>query len=973
MSMSLRIRALAITLILLGGANATFSRDIELGKQIDRWDEAVPLGNGMTGSLLWGGKDQIRFSMDRGDLWDLRSPKELSEPGFTFANIRKLVKARNQREINRLFDNIYNQKVPTKLPGARIVITLKDPAIKAFSLNLDTGTGRVALKSGSRVEAFWVPKKPVMMVRIPAAIKNIVLVPNTAVKRLGYPGAKIDKTKDSVLLTQPGLKGFSYAVGVVWRKTSAGIELAAAMESRQNGQNAADGVEALCRKTLAEGWKSSKQANDKWWKNFWSVSDVNIPDAAIQKQYDLAMYYYGAGSRKGCPPLPLQGVWTADQGGLPPWKGDYHHDMNTQVIYSAYYAAGHFKAGESLLDFMVDLSGVHRKFSREFYGVEGLMVPGVMSFDGKPLGGWAQYALSPTMGPWLFQNFDWHWRYTQDKQLLASTIYPYGKEMARSVEALLVKDANGKLKLPLSTSPEIHNNSLGAWLTPNTNSDLATLIWFFGALAKQADALDKTDDAKHFRATLARLEPLAVDPKSKVLMLDPVQRLKGSHRHHAHLMAIQPLEVITIEGGESEREIVLNSLDNLRQLGTRAWVGFSFPWAASLEARAGRGDLAEKYLSIFAEAFVSPNGFNLNGDQSGKGYSGFRYRPFTLDANFGHALAVQEMCLQSWGETIRLFPAMPWKWHAASFRDFRTEGAHLVSARWENNATTQFKITAGRNCVLRIRNNFCGRKILWNRKDIRAAGRDFTINVEKGDLVTATLERPAAIPPEPKEAREPLIPVRPWSGLIDSGLPLRIGADSTGRHAFKGRMTNIAVYASPLSPREITRLALKNIRPEKLPNGLVIPGRKKPTSTTFINLGDPKRAITIKGKIRLPAPDAASSSAVFEFDGKSWLEIADHPSLRGSAGMTLAAWINPTGPIPANGMRLMDKSIAGVGKGYLLDTYPKGKSLRLFAGEPALTARANIPTGTWTHVAATLDAKTGKRILYLNGKKIAGK
>ena len=78
---------------------------------------------------------------------------------------------------------------------------------------------------------------------------------------------------------------------------------------------------------------------------------------------------------------------------------------------------------------------------------------------------------------------------------------------------------------------------------------------------------------------------------------------------------------------------IYRHLDNLRQLGTRAWVGFSFPWAASLEARAGRGDLAEKYLSIFAEAFVSPNGFNLNGDQSGKGYSGFRYRPFTLDAS----------------------------------------------------------------------------------------------------------------------------------------------------------------------------------------------------------------------------------------------------------------------------------------------------------------------------------------------------
>jgi alpha-L-fucosidase 2 len=967
----MKTKLFAIAILLAGCGHAAFSRQVDLGSQIDRWDEAVPLGNGMTGSLLWGGKDQIRFSMDRGDLWDLRSPKELSEPGFTYANIQKLVKEKNQREINRLFDNIYNQKVPTKLPGPRIVINLKAPAVKAFSLNLDTGTGQVALQSGSQVEAFWIPGKPVMMVRIPAAVKDITLVPNTAVKRLGYPAAKISKTKDSVLLTQPGLKGFSYAIGVVWRKTPVGIELAAAMESRQNGENSAATVEALCRKALTTGWATSKKANDKWWKDFWAVSDVSIPDAAIQKQYDLAMYYYGAGSRKGCPPLPLQGVWTADQGGLPPWKGDYHHDMNTQVIYCAYYAAGHFKAGESLLDFMVNLSTMHRRFSKEFYGVDGLMVPGVMSFDGKPLGGWAQYALSPTMGPWLFQNFDWHWRYTQDKELLASRIYPYGKEMAKSVESLLIKDKNGKLKLPLSTSPEIHNNSLGAWLTPNTNSDLATMIWFFNALSQQADVLGKTADAKHFRAILERFEPLAVDPDSKVLMLDPVQRLRGSHRHHAHLMAIQPLEVITIEGGKTERQIIFNSLDNLRQLGTKAWVGFSFPWAASLEARAGRGELAEKYLSIFAEAFVSPNGFNLNGDQSGKGYSGFRYRPFTLDANFGHALAVQEMCLQSWGDTLRFYPAMPWKWHNASFRDFRTEGAHTVSARWENNATTEFKITAGKDGDLRIRNNFGGRKIRWDCKPVRIDGGDFVITVKKGDVIKAALAKPTKIPSQPKEAREPLLRPKPWGGLTDSGLPLRVGADSSGRNAFKGSMMDIAVYDRPLSPTEINQLARKKIRPADLLKGLVIPSGKKTTDTAVANLANPKLPVVIKGNIKIQLPGDRKSPAVFEFDGASWLEIPDHKSLKGDNGITLAAWINPTGPIPANGMRLLDKSPVGLAKGYLLDTYPKGKALRLFAGEPPLTAKAALSQGTWSHVAATIDAKTGKRTLYLNGKIIA--
>jgi len=112
----MKTKLFTVALLMAGCAQVAFSRQVDLGAQIDRWDEAVPLGNGMTGSLLWGGKDQIRFSMDRGDLWDLRSPKELSEPGFNYANILKLVKAKNQREINRLFDNIYNRRSPPSSP-----------------------------------------------------------------------------------------------------------------------------------------------------------------------------------------------------------------------------------------------------------------------------------------------------------------------------------------------------------------------------------------------------------------------------------------------------------------------------------------------------------------------------------------------------------------------------------------------------------------------------------------------------------------------------------------------------------------------------------------------------------------------------------------------------------------------------------------------------------------------------------------
>jgi alpha-L-fucosidase 2 len=99
-----------------------------------------------------------------------------------------------------------------------------------------------------------------------------------------------------------------------------------------------------------------------------------------------------------------------------------------------------------------------------------------------------------------------------------------------------------------------------------------------------------------------------------------------------------------------------------------------------MRARARDGEGAAEALRIFASAFCLPNSFHVNGDQSGKGYSNFRYRPFTLEGNFAFASGIQEMLLQSQKDTVRLFPAVPAAWQDVSFENLRTEGAFLVSA-----------------------------------------------------------------------------------------------------------------------------------------------------------------------------------------------------------------------------------------------------------------------------------------------------
>jgi len=114
--------------------------NLKLEAPITTWDEAIPLGNGLMGGLLWGEGNLIRLSLDRGDLWDERSAPGDPLSRFTYAQLVKLVGEQKNGDIARIADaQGYDQKHPTKIPAGRLEITL-DPSQQAqsFELNLST-------------------------------------------------------------------------------------------------------------------------------------------------------------------------------------------------------------------------------------------------------------------------------------------------------------------------------------------------------------------------------------------------------------------------------------------------------------------------------------------------------------------------------------------------------------------------------------------------------------------------------------------------------------------------------------------------------------------------------------------------------------------------------------------------------------------------------------------------------------------
>ena len=277
----------------------------------------------------------------------------------------------------------------------------------------------------------------------------------------------------------------------------------------------------------------------------------------------------------------------------------------------------------------------------------------------------------------------------------------------------------------------------------------------FVSLAEMGTVLGKSDEAAKWRELAEKLGDHHVGPDGE-MWIDARQPLHESHRHQSNIIAFHPFNLITVDGSDTDRKRIAASMPWWSQpgkvggkLGIGGWVGFSFPWVACACARTGDADGALQNLRAFEKDYTTRNGFNENSPGA---------HVFTLEANFLAMQAIHEMLLQSWSPTpgtpdtgvIRIFPAMPKEWNDASFTDLRAEGGHRVSAKRENNATTWFKITAGKNGILRIRDNFNGVTPNWSLSGIRKVGANFEIELKKGQSIEANFAKPATIHSESK-------------------------------------------------------------------------------------------------------------------------------------------------------------------------------------------------------------------------------
>ena len=702
--------------------------DLHFHTPVTTWDEALPLGNGLLGALVWGDGKPLRISLDRSDLWDLRPVPEFHAPDYTFATLRQWKEEGRIKDIRRVYEEPYHRPAPTKIPAGRIEITFGDDARFAAS-RLRLGTAEATVELGARSASVFVHgTEPVGLLRITgsSAVQFRLMAPpfsgavaepaqggitSGELAQLGYPAPAEASGEGWCGYVQEGVEGFRFAVHLAWQPTDSGWEAAWSVATSRE----TDDVKALARRrvqqALNRGYRSMMTSHRTWWTAFWERSMIRVPNKIIERQWYLDTYKFGSAARKNTPPISLQAVWTADNRKLPPWKGDYHHDLNTQLSYWPCYSGNHLEDGLGYLEWLWKTRDTAFAWTKRFYGLPGLNVPMTADLNGNQIGGWVQYTHSATTSAWLAHHFYLHWKYSADRQFLERRAYPYLRSASEFIEAFTaVKDANGKRTHPLSASPEINDNRMEAWFAGITNFDLALERRLLQATAELADELRLASDAARWRRVAGELPEFSLGEDGKLLVA-PGAPLPASHRHLSHLMAIHPLGLIDTEDGADARRTVNASLAELDRLGTGAWCGYSFAWLANMAARAGDGAKAAQALEIFASAFVLRNSFHANGDQSGKGYSKFRYRPFTLEGNFASAAGLQEMLLQSHRGRIEVFPALPDSWKDVEFRSLRAQGAFLVSARKQRGEVRRISIASERGGVCRVLSPWTGKVI----------------------------------------------------------------------------------------------------------------------------------------------------------------------------------------------------------------------------------------------------------------------
>lgn len=722
--------------------NNTGSELLWYEKPAAEWNDALPVGNGKLGGMVFGEPASELIQLNEDSLWSGDFRKRDNPNAFpNLEKVRKLIAEGHAPEAEKLIEETFygrNEQMRHYLPLGDIHINMPVVEYSDYvrGLHLETGTAFTEFVSeGVRFsrEVFASFPDDVMVIRYysdkPGSISlkaDLNGRDDNYDRNDGYDSNTIIFTVSDGIpyACAAGIyseDGRAYAdYNILTAEGCSEVYIILACESAFRSGNylntainrvhtAARKIKSLyarstadfsklynrCSVTLCDNSEGiSSASTDKRLEN---IRNGGKDNKLAELYYNFSKYLMIAGSREGSLPLNLQGIWNKDM--WPAWGGKFTVNINTEMNYWAAEAQGLGSCCEPLFDHIERMREHGRVTAWEMYHCGGAVCHHNTDIwgDCAPQDRWMPATIWCMGLAWLCLHIFEHYRFTMDKDFLAEK-YDTLCEAAEFFVDYLIDDGNGHLVTSPSVSPEntyVTKSGEKGSICQGPSMDSQILYTLFTDIIEAADIIGADN-----RELVGKLKDIREKlPKPKIGKYGQIMEwaedydeVEPGHRHISQLFALYPGEMITPEATPELAQAAQATIERRLSHGG-GHTGWSRAWIINMWARLHNGEKVGENITALLSYSTAISMLDM-------------HPPFQIDGNFGGGAGIAEAIMQSHSGEIKLIPAIPADWSSGSVSAMRARGGFEVSFKWQEGRATEGIIVSNSGEVCRIRGKY---------------------------------------------------------------------------------------------------------------------------------------------------------------------------------------------------------------------------------------------------------------------------